>query len=1266
MVQKERGEVFGFNGSEAVPSVANASQMKFSTPEVQPGAASVYAVPGLAPSLLSNRVSFCLGLVGPSLTVDTACSSSLVALDIARRSHLAGTCRQAVVAGVNVMLRPAVTKLLCQARMLSPDSRCKAFDISADGYGRSEGIVAVVVMTPERARELQHPVLGWIVGSAVNHGGKAANLVAPNMLQQQYVIEKALNDAKLSPEHILLLEAHGTGTKLGDPIEVAALKRVFASSSLHRQTPLLVGSVKSNLGHTEGAAGLAGLLKAILCVNAKFCIPTVHLRTVNPFIDISNFNVCFPHALPLEMSIKDHTSSACCAGISSFGFGGTNCHVVVAGPELITPMQSSSLSVAAQKDALNIYHLRQPANDLQQTQSAAVEANDYTLCFPKTSSISWNHVTEKALNWDDPTANLPMLGRVELEYKTAYDKMQRVSAADIQSLRMTTTLQRNLARLMLDHVVQGVPVVPGAAFIEYLFELSTVATAFLPVNGGFEAEDEEQLMTAVFVESFEIERPLFLPSNYVSVDTLEERKSPRIQIESVLDVETGSCDVVSRFVPTALALSQASAKNSLPILEDETVVKHVSAVLRKTYRASEKKSLATTQNLADDGFAELLRQKAKAQEESIAAFYYNAALLGLNLGSRFKTVQRVFRGHAEESSPESFERPNGQEQNAENRQILGNTLSNAYVISELCLSDDVEPFESRFIINPAILDGAIQSASGLLISSKSAQRQICVPISGRHIHLYKKNGSLNPVRRFLSRARLLQAGPRHGLVEIQVYCEETGYLVAQINELRLQAVNFTLPVNIPKEILWEEVYSCCSRLFKLDHPTSPTSDPYMTDATVSPDPVTPNVPSSYTPVVHRRLPTESNKVRSTISSPRSASSNPRSDPSITDMGHGVNDSAVNLALNAPGASMVSLEDSLSSVNYTLHWNIFFVDCSSIGKPTAAALETLWAASPISPRGAAADNSLHILHTTTSNLLDTLSQRTEGHVVMFYGGALTSDSPEVVIYTATEILQRVESYFSTVKSIATPEKDTKRFRPTFSIIFLSNGGASSFEYEAESTKISPVGISVRKLSPHPPSAALRAFSRSLRLELQNRSGNLVMSLDRAFGGFHVSLFDLDPLKPMDDNAQQLSKIISLPLWQWPKVALPEWEIAFREGKEWVPALTPTKLNIMGPLEGFFSDMSAPKNTANPKAADTMDFSLKFRPQYRDANAVRSSVDDVEVRLASTIFCFVYTNVESSQFSSNIQENLRLIEEMARKFRSNRFLLLHAFCLFFSKF
>ncbi|MFF0157584.1 SDR family NAD(P)-dependent oxidoreductase [Streptomyces sp. NPDC005263] len=280
---------------------------------------------GAAGSIAANRLSYLLDLRGPSMTLDTACSSSLVAVHQACRSLRDGDCDTALAAGVNVLLSPAITANFDQVGALAPDGRCKPFDARADGIARGEGCGVVVLKRLTDAQRDGDRILAVVRGTAVNSDGRSAGLTAPNPVAQEALLRSALRDAGTDPTDIGYVEAHGTGTLLGDPIEAGALGTVLGRDRPPGR-PLLIGSVKSNLGHLEGAAGIVGLIKTVLSLHHATLPASLHFHRPNPHIDFTALGLRVVTE-PTDWPTEDGRPAL--AGVSAFGFGGTNAHAVL-------------------------------------------------------------------------------------------------------------------------------------------------------------------------------------------------------------------------------------------------------------------------------------------------------------------------------------------------------------------------------------------------------------------------------------------------------------------------------------------------------------------------------------------------------------------------------------------------------------------------------------------------------------------------------------------------------------------------------------------------------------------------------------------------------------------------------------------------------------------------------------------------------------------------------------------------------------------------
>lgn len=300
---------------------------KQSVNNCEPSESDAYNITGNLASVAAGRISYVLNLQGPCLTIDTACSSSLVAVHEACRSLAQGECDFALAGGAHLILSPHTFALYKHLQAMSADGRCRAFDAAANGMVRAEGVGIVALKRLSDAQRDGNHIWAVIRGTAVNHDGRSVGLTAPNGLAQQAVMKEALRRARVQPSEVGYVEAHGTGTSLGDPIEADALRAIFGRPR-DDGAPCVIGSVKTNLGHTEGAAGIAGLIKTALILNHDHIPPQLHFQNLNPRIRIENTRLAFTN----KQTSWPKGARGRIAGVSSFGISGTNAHAVLEEP----------------------------------------------------------------------------------------------------------------------------------------------------------------------------------------------------------------------------------------------------------------------------------------------------------------------------------------------------------------------------------------------------------------------------------------------------------------------------------------------------------------------------------------------------------------------------------------------------------------------------------------------------------------------------------------------------------------------------------------------------------------------------------------------------------------------------------------------------------------------------------------------------------------------------------------------------------------------
>lgn len=316
-----------------------------------------YLTTGNTHSLASGRISHFFDFTGTSISLDTACSSSLVAVHLGIKSLRDRECNMVLVGGVNRLISPKISVNFSQAKMLSPGGRCKTFDESADGFVRSEGCGIIVLKRLKDAIADKDRIRAVLLGSATNQDGRTSSITTPNSLSQQAVIKRALENSKVTPSQVSYLETHGTGTSLGDAIEIEALSQVFSDNE-----QLVLGAVKTNIGHLESASGIASLIKTVLALENEVIPANLHLKKLNSKVEWQKL----PFTLPQKAIAWQKSAQPRIAGVSGFGFSGTNAHIIMQEAaiseknELVNP--PSRLSREKEQNQVHLFTLSAKTN----------------------------------------------------------------------------------------------------------------------------------------------------------------------------------------------------------------------------------------------------------------------------------------------------------------------------------------------------------------------------------------------------------------------------------------------------------------------------------------------------------------------------------------------------------------------------------------------------------------------------------------------------------------------------------------------------------------------------------------------------------------------------------------------------------------------------------------------------------------------------------------------------------------------------------------
>lgn len=650
---------------------------------------------GNAHSIVANRISFLLNFKGPSLSIDTACSSSLVALHEAIKSLRMGDCKLALAGGVNALLDESITETFAKAGMLSPDGRCFTFDKRANGYVRGEGCGVVVLKPLSQAIKDKNPILGIIRASGIEHGGHTNSLTAPSSISQAELIERTYLKSQVHPKSVGYVEAHGTATKLGDPIELLGLQMAFenlenkmAKYTLENSNPCLIGSVKSNIGHLEAAAGIAGLIKTLLMIEHKVIPATLHFTELNPAAQINSKK--------LAVAAKKQsweTSFLRRAGVSSFGFGGMNAHVVVeeypkTSEKKKEKFQNALLLISAQTpEQLTVYikrfveYLRNTEENLENiayTSQVARESYQYRVAIIGSSHDEWIEKLEsqkflkgqvkKNTNKEFTSETEPLkiaeawCRGMACQWEKLYSRLPSLSLIPTYPFEKkrywVTSIQENsfsekisLDRFFIkDHIVVDKNIMPGVVHLEMVRK----------------AAAEKLQKKAYSLSQIFWKQPVVVGANPLNLGIGFEAQSENIYKFQITSHEMGE------------KIYSQGVLSTSPNVYDK--IKTAEAFL-------------------------IMREKIKTFELKHDV-YEHFSQLGLHYGPSFQCIKKIYCGELE-----------------------------AY--AELNLDEAHQIENENFELHPSLMDAALGSCIGIKELNQGSRDQVYIPFSLERIDIYK-------------------------------------------------------------------------------------------------------------------------------------------------------------------------------------------------------------------------------------------------------------------------------------------------------------------------------------------------------------------------------------------------------------------------------------------------------------------------------------------------------------------------------------------------
>jgi acyl transferase domain-containing protein/NAD(P)-dependent dehydrogenase (short-subunit alcohol dehydrogenase family) len=679
---------------------------------------------------IANRVSYALDLHGPSMTLDTMCAASLTAIHLACQDLKLGRTSLAIAGGVNVNIHPNKYLMLSDAQAISSDGHCRSFGEGGDGYVPAEGVgVVVLKRLPEAQRDGDH-VYGIIRGSALNHGGRTNGYTVPNPQAQTSAVSRALAESGTDARHISYVETHGTGTRLGDPIEVASLNKAFQQYT--RDSGFcLIGSVKSNIGHCESAAGIAGLTKILLQMQHQQIVPSLHSAQLNPHIDFASTPFIVNQTLrPWEQPVIDGRTLPRIAGISSFGAGGSNAHLIVEEYQAPARQQPAFDRVVILLSARTAVQLQQSTIDLVSmayTLQVGREAMEQRLGFVVSSTAQ---LADKLQAW--------LAGQQEIE--DAYHGQVKRDDATVSLFSGDTDLQQAIDRWidgrkfskLLELWGKGLEIdwsklygeakpqrmsLPVYPFARQRYWIDTGAAGQVPAIGA---------ATTVLHPLLHSNTSDLSGQRYRSTFTGKEAFLADHQIRT-----GGSAG--EKVLPGVayLEMARAAIMHASPVLPESSTLELVDTVWLKPVIVAEPRQVSISLVSEDDDRIEYEIYTVEAGQETVhcrgnAVFSREPAPARLELE---QLRRQMGRGRLEASGFYAMCARMGLDYGPAHRGITALDLGDEQLLAELRLPHVVEESQHEYVLHPSVMDSALQASLALLVDLSDVPEKPIVPFA---------------------------------------------------------------------------------------------------------------------------------------------------------------------------------------------------------------------------------------------------------------------------------------------------------------------------------------------------------------------------------------------------------------------------------------------------------------------------------------------------------------------------------------------------------